>query len=397
MGDARWMQSALTLARRAVGRTWPNPAVGCVIVQDGRVIGRGVTEAGGRPHAETQALDHARALGSSTEGATVYVTLEPCAHQGRTPPCVQALIQAGITRVVCPISDPDPRVAGRGFTALRAAGVTVDTGLMADQARAVNAGFLARIERGRPHLVLKLAATLDGRIATRTGESRWITGPLARRVVHLMRARSDAILVGAGTARADDPMLDVRDLGMTDRHPVRIVADASLSLPLTGRLAATARQIPTWILHRPDPPRERLEALMALGVEPIEIPMTEQHLDMAAALRRLAERGVTRLMCEGGGRIAASLLSNDLVDELALFTAGKVIGGDGAPAVRGFGLDRLAGAPSLAMSGVERIGEDVLTRWTRADASRLSFVSSPDSRREAPPGSARPPPGRALR
>lgn len=365
MDDARWMLGALTLARRAVGRTWPNPAVGCVIVRDGRIIGRGVTEPGGRPHAETQALAHARALGLPTAGATAYVTLEPCAHQGGTPPCTEALIGAGIARVVCPIIDPDPRVSGRGVSALQAAGVTVLTGLMADAARAVNAGFLSRIERQRPHVLLKLAATLDGRIATRTGESRWITGPPARRAVHLMRAGSDAILVGAGTARADDPMLDVRDLGLTDRDPVRIVADASLSLPLTSRLAATAQQIPTWILHRPDPPQERLEALTELGVQPIEIPMAGGRLDMAAALRMLAVRGLTRIMCEGGGRVAASLLSAGLVDELALFTAGTVIGGDGAPAVRGFGLDRLGDAPGLDLVATRQIGDDVLTRWTR--------------------------------
>lgn len=365
MEDARWMRSALALARRAVGQTWPNPAVGCVIVRDGRVIGRGVTAPGGRPHAETQALDHAGRLGLTTAGATAYVTLEPCAHHGRTPPCAMALIEAGISTIVCPITDPDPRVSGRGFAALEAAGVAVRTGVLADDARAVNAGFLSRIQHGRPHVLLKLAATLDGRIATRTGESRWITGPLARRAVHLMRARSDAVLVGAGTARADDPMLDVRDLGLADCHPVRIVADASLSVPLTGRLAATARDIPTWLLHRPDPPHERLEALSQLDVETIEIPLADQHLNMARALEELADRGITRVMCEGGGRIAASLLSADLVDELALFTAGKVIGGDGAPAVRGFGLDLLAEAPGLRLTAVEQIGEDVLTRWTR--------------------------------
>lgn len=365
MDDARWMQSALTLAHRAVGRTWPNPAVGCVIVRDGRVLGRGVTEPGGRPHAETQALKHARSLGLPTEGATAYVTLEPCAHQGHTPPCTSALIDAGIARVVCPIIDPDPRVSGRGVATLEAAGISVTTGLLVDEARAVNAGFLTRIERGRPYVLLKLATTLDGRIATRTGESRWITGPSARRAVHLMRAGSDAILVGAGTARADDPMLDVRDLGLTDRHPIRVVADASLSLPLTGRLAATAHQIPTWVLHRPDPPQERRDALVEAGVQPIEIPLAAERLDMAEALKVLADRGVTRVMCEGGGRIAASLFSAGLVDELVLFTAGRVIGGDGAPAVRGFGLDRLGDAPGLALAGIEQVGDDVLTRWTR--------------------------------
>ena len=365
MDHARWMQGALTLATRAVGRTWPNPAVGCVIVASGRVIGRGVTAPGGRPHAETEALGQARALGHATQGATAYVTLEPCAHHGRTPPCTQALIQAGIARVVCAITDPDPRVSGQGFAALREAGVSVDVGVMADQARAVNAGFLSRIERGRPHVLLKLATTLDGRIATRTGESRWITGPAARRRVHLMRARSDAILVGAGTARADDPMLDVRGLGLESRSPVRIIADPSLSLPLTGRLAASAGAIPTWVLHRPTPPQDRFSALRELGVEMIETPLVGDRLDMQAALSSLADRGITRLMCEGGGRIAASLLSSDLVDNLALFTAGRAIGADGTAAVQAFGLDRLADAPYLTLTTIDAVGPDVLSVWQR--------------------------------
>jgi diaminohydroxyphosphoribosylaminopyrimidine deaminase/5-amino-6-(5-phosphoribosylamino)uracil reductase len=340
--------------------------VGCVLVRDGRVIGRGATARGGRPHAETEALAQARALGHDTAGATAYVTLEPCDHHGRTPPCTGALIDAGIVRLVCPITDPDPRVSGRGFAALREAGIAVDTGLLADEARTVNQGFLSRIERGRPHVLLKLAATLDGRIATRTGESRWITGPEARRRVHLLRARSDAILVGAGTARADDPMLDVRGIGLGDRAPVRIVADASLSLPLTGRLAATAREIPTWVLHRGTAPAERHDALADLGIETIEVPTQDGWLDMDAALAVLAERGITRLMCEGGGHIAASLLARGLVDEFALFSAGRAIGGDGAPAVRGFGLEHLADAPSMDLVGIERVGPDVLTRWVKA-------------------------------
>lgn len=365
MSDARWMQSALSLAGRRLGQTWPNPAVGCVIVRDGRVIGRGATAPGGRPHAETQALHQARELGFDTRGATAYVSLEPCAHHGRTPPCAGALVDAGIARVVCPLTDPDPRVSGRGFSVLRTAGVEVDVGLMADDARALNAGFLSRIERNRPRVLLKLATTLDGRIATRTGESRWITGPAARRAVHLMRARSDAILVGAGTARADDPLLDVRGLGLAECNPVRVVADAGLSLPLTGRLVATANDTPTWILHRPNAPRERMSALLDLNIQLIEVPLSGERLDMRAALSELAQRGITRLMCEGGGQIAASLLAAGLIDELALFTAGKMIGGDGTPAVRAFGLDALADAPGFELADVRQIGDDVLSRWIR--------------------------------
>ncbi|MEM7188382.1 MAG: bifunctional diaminohydroxyphosphoribosylaminopyrimidine deaminase/5-amino-6-(5-phosphoribosylamino)uracil reductase RibD [Pseudomonadota bacterium] len=362
MSDARWMASALALARRSLGRTWPNPAVGCLIVRGGRLLARGHTAPGGRPHAETEALARAQAAGHETSGATAYVTLEPCAHHGKTPPCVDALITAGISRVVCPLEDPDPRVAGRGFAALRTAGLSVDVGCLAAEARELNAGFLSRIECNRPLVTLKLAATLDGRIATRTGESRWITGPAARRLVHLMRAEHDAVLIGAGTARADNPMLDVRGLGLASK-PVRIVADSSLSLPLTGRLAATAGDQPLWVLHRTGAPADRAAALRGLGVETIEIETQDDRLSMPVALRALGGRGMTRILCEGGGQIAASLLSAGLVDQISLFSAGKVIGGDGLTAIGGFGLTALAEAPSFQLSATRPIGADTLSTW----------------------------------
>ena len=361
MDDARWMQSALALARRAVGRTWPNPAVGCVIVRDGRVLGRATTAIGGRPHAETEALRQAEPHG--TNGATAYVTLEPCAHHGKTPPCTAALIQAGIKRVVCALEDPDPRVAGRGIIALKGAGIDVDLGLMAQTARDINAGFLTRVERGRPHFVLKLACSLDGRIATKTGESRWITGPLARRRVHLMRAMADAVLIGGGTARADNPMLDVRNLGLQSRQPVRVVADGGLSIQLTSRLVETIEQQPLWILHRSDAPRDRARALRDLGATLIEVEDQNGILSMPDAARRLAEQGLTHVLCEGGGRIAASLLKDRLVDQLAVFSAGKVLGSDGYPAVQAFGLESLSDAPNFDLNHVERIGQDTLSWW----------------------------------
>ena len=367
-GDARWMHMALTLAARSLGRVAPNPAVGAVLVQGGRVLGRGATADGGRPHAEAVALDQARARygRQALTGATAYVTLEPCAHHGQTPPCAEALAAAGIARLVCPLEDPDQRVSGRGFAALAAAGVAVETGLMAAEARRLNAGFLSVVERRRPHLTLKLAATLDGRIATREGESRWITGAPARARVHLMRAQADAVLIGAGTARADDPMLDVRGLGPRAAQPVRIVADGGLSLPLTGRLAASAREIPVRVLHRPGAPAERRAALKGLGVEMVEVAAHNGGLlDMADALRRLAEGRITRVLCEGGGRLAAALLAGGLVDEIGLFTAGKAIGGDGVPGVGAFGLDRLAEAPGFELESVEPVGADVLSLWRR--------------------------------
>jgi diaminohydroxyphosphoribosylaminopyrimidine deaminase/5-amino-6-(5-phosphoribosylamino)uracil reductase len=367
-GDARWMRMALTLAGRSLGRVAPNPAVGAVLVQGGRVLGRGATADGGRPHAEAMALDQARTRygAGALRGATAYVTLEPCAHHGHTPPCAEALIKAGISRLVCPLEDPDPRVLGRGFAALEAAGVTVETGLMAVEARRLNAGFLSTVERRRPHLTLKLAMTLDGRIATRAGESRWITGAQARRRVHLMRARADAVLIGAGTARADDPMLDVRGLGPGMAQPIRVVADGGLSLPLTGRLAASAREVPVRVLHRQGAPAERRAALTGLGVETVETAASDSGmLDMVDALRRLAAGGITRVLCEGGGKLAAALLSARLVDEIALFTAGKAFGGDGVPGVASFGLDRLTEAPGFELASVEPVGGDVLSLWQR--------------------------------
>lgn len=369
MDDPRWMESALSLARRSLGRTWPNPAVGAVIVRDGRVLGRGATAPGGRPHAETVALAHARDRfgAEALHGATAYVSLEPCAHHGRTPPCTDALIEAGITRVVCPMIDPDPRVAGRGAEALKAAGVEVRMGVLASDAGKVNAGFLSRLQRGRPHIVLKLATTLDGRIATRRGESRWITGEQSRRRVHLMRTQHDAVLIGAGTARADNPMLDVRDLGQDERAPVRVLADGALSVPLTGRLVRTAQDQPLWILHRPGADASRRAALADLGAVPIAVGTDANGvLSMQAGMAKLCERGITRLLCEGGGRLAASLLAANLVDELALFTAGKAVGGDGVPSVYGFGLERLDGAPLFALDRVEPVGADVLSWWRAA-------------------------------
>lgn len=345
----------------------PNPSVGAIIVKDGIVLGRGATAPGGRPHAEVVALEQAHRLWGSgaLAGATAYVSLEPCAHHGHTGPCADALIAAGITRIVAPMEDPDTRVSGRGFAALRAAGLEVTVGMLADEAAHLNAGFFSRIARGRPWIQLKLATTLDGRIATRTGESRWLTGPAARRQVHMMRARADAVLIGAGTARIDDPMLDVRLPGSW-APTIRIVADGGLSLPLTGRLAATARSHPLWVLHRDNAPEERRAALTEIGAVPIAVPHYETgRLDMGQALEILGQRGLTRVMCEGGGQIAAALLSAGLTDELALFSAGGTIGGDGLPAVQGFGLERLGEMPRFTLASQRAIEGDVLSIWRR--------------------------------
>ncbi len=354
--DLRYMALALALGRQGQGAVWPNPAVGCVIVQGGRIVGRGRTADGGRPHAETRALTQAR---DAARGATAYVTLEPCAHHGRTPPCADALIAAGVARVVVAADDPDPRVSGRGLARLRDAGIEVETGLRGDEAREDLAGFLLRITRSRPFVTLKLAASLDGRIATATGESRWITGPEARRRVHLMRARHDAVMVGGGTARADDPMLNVRDLGI-ERQPVRVVLSRRLDFPRDGALARSARETPLWVCHDPAADSGPWKALGAVSL-PCEI--SGGQVVPAAALAALADQGITRLFCEGGAGLAASLLQAGLVDELVLFSAGVVIGAEGTPALSAIGLDRLAAAPRFGLHSSERVGGDMMTVW----------------------------------
>jgi diaminohydroxyphosphoribosylaminopyrimidine deaminase/5-amino-6-(5-phosphoribosylamino)uracil reductase len=360
--DAAWMNAALALAARGLGRVAPNPAVGCVLVANGRAVGRGWTQPGGRPHAERVALERA---GPLARGADAYVTLEPCAHHGRTPPCANALIAAGVARVICPLTDPDPRVAGRGFARLRDAGITVEVGLMAAEAAALNAGFLMRLRTGRPHLTLKLAATLDGRIATASGESQWISGPEARAEAHLLRARSDAIIVGSGTAIADDPSLDVRLRGLEDRSPIPVVLDGRARLPLTAGLARKGRG--TIVIHHGGAAPARVQALTDAGLRCIEVPQgADGRLSLPDALRALGAAGITRAMCEGGGQIAAALLKADLVDDLFWVAAGTVIGAEGLPAIGPLSLTELSAAPRFVRRETRPVGADLLTRWTRA-------------------------------
>jgi diaminohydroxyphosphoribosylaminopyrimidine deaminase/5-amino-6-(5-phosphoribosylamino)uracil reductase len=361
------MRAALGLARRGLGRVWPNPAVGCIVTSGDLVVGRGWTGPGGRPHAETIALAQA---GAASRGATAYVTLEPCAHTGRTPPCTDALIAAGIARVVIPMIDPDPRVSGRGIAALQAAGIPVEIGCLSEDAAAVNRGFLTRVTAGRPMLTLKLATSLDGRIATRTGESRWITGPEARAEVHLLRAQSDAVMIGAGTARSDDPRLDVRGIDLEGITPVRIVVAGTLDLPLTSNLGRTAGTAPLWLCHHADAPRARHAAWIEAGAELIEVPSdSEKRLDLRALVGELGKRGLTRILCEGGGQLAAALLSADLVDTIVTYTAGIAIGAEGVPVVGRLNTDALADARRFRLAGVERVGADLRTTWSRNDSS----------------------------
>ena len=364
--DTEHMRAALALARRGLGNTWPNPTVGCVLVRDGRVVGRGVTAPGGRPHAETVALAQA---GDLARGATAYVTLEPCSHHGRTPPCADALAAAGVARVVAACGDPDPRVDGRGVAALRAAGVDVAVGLMADEARALQAGFLTRVGFGRPMVTLKLASTLDGRIATRTGESQWITGPEARRAAHALRGQHDAVLAGVGTVLADNPELTCRIPGYRKNPDLRIVVDSRLRTPPVARVVATAAAVPTWFLHRVDADAERARTLQEAGARLIEIAGAEQGVDLAAGMQALGAAGLTRVLVEGGAQVAGGLLRAGLVDHIAWFHAPGVMGGDGWPAAQAFGTAALSDMPRFRRVDARPVGDDMLTEFTRCDAA----------------------------
>jgi len=359
--DLGAMRAALALARRGLGAVWPNPAVGCVIVNRGRVVGRGWTQPGGRPHGETEAL---RRAGEAAREGTAYVSLEPCCHWGQTPPCVDALIAGGVRRVVVALEDPDRRVAGEGLRRLRTAGLDVEVGLCTEEAAEVNAGFLSRLRLGRPLVTVKLATSLDGRIATASGESQWITGPLARERAHALRASHDAIMVGTGTVLADDPQLTCRLPGLGGRSPVRVVVDRHLRIPPAARLIASARRVPTWILTLGSADPARRATFLASGVVVIDVdPDRESQIDLAAALGVLGERGITRLLVEGGARLAAAFFRAGLVDRLAWVHAPLLIGGDGIPAIAGLKLEALSEAPGFERLSMETVGDDILATF----------------------------------
>ena len=345
--DYGHMQAALGLARRHLGRVWPNPSVGCVVVRDGVVLGRGVTAPGGRPHGEPQALAQA---GEQARGATVYVSLEPCNHHGKTPPCSEALIAAGVARIVVACEDPDPRVSGGGIRRLREAGIRVDVGLCAADALEVNFGFISRILKGRPGVTLKLATSLDARVATATGHSQWITSPESRARGHLLRANHDAILVGIGTVLADDPELTCRLPGLEAASPVRIVLDSALRLPATAKLVQGATSVaPTWVVTLAGADQARAAALEASGVRVLRVDADGTgRLSLAAVLTALAGQGITRLLVEGGPTVATGFLKAGLVDRVEWFRAPLLIGGDGLPAVGALDADLLSQALRLS-------------------------------------------------
>ena len=360
-GDLGAMRAALSLARRGLGSVWPNPAVGCVIIKDGRVVGRGWTQSGGRPHGETEAL---RRAGAAARGAAAYVSLEPCCHWGRTPPCVDALVAAGVRRVVVALEDPDPRVAGEGLRRLRAAGLEVEVGLCAEEAAEVNAGFLSRLRLGRPLVTLKFATSLDGHLATASGESQWISGPPARERAHALRASHDAIMVGIGTVVADDPQLTCRLPGLDHRSPVRVVIDRHLRIPPTARLIVDAGIVPTWVLTSRSADPGRRAAFLANGVTLIDVDLgRDGQIDLTRALAALGERGITRLLVEGGAQVAAAFIRSRFVDRLVWVHAPLVIGGDGIPAIAGLDVAALADAAAFERLATETIGEDVLTTF----------------------------------
>lgn len=355
LNDCAHMRHALGLAARGLGRVAPNPAVGCVIVsRHGRIAGRGWTGRGGRPHAETIALAQA---GEAARGGTAYITLEPCSHHGDTPPCADVLVQAGIVRVVAAVGDPDPRVNGRGFEGLREAGVEVRTPLLAREAADLNGGFFLRITKNRPYVTLKIAASMDGRIASANGESRWITGMEARRFGHLLRANHDAVLIGIETALADDPSLTCRIPGLDQDSPVRVVLDTRLRLSEQSKLVRTARDIPTLLFTVSDGGR----ALSECGIQIVKVARDVRgRPDIGAVLNELASRGTTRLLVEGGASVYASFLDRRVADQLEVFRAPLALGASGHAAIDALAAFSLDEAPRFVRAGTRELGADLL-------------------------------------
>ena len=360
MDDARFMALAFTLGRRGLGNTWPNPAVGAVIVKDGAIVGRGWTQPGGRPHAEVEALRHAK---KAAQGATMYVTLEPCSHQGQTPPCADAIIKAGIARVVSALEDPNPEVAGQGHARLREKGVIVDVGLGADEARRVHSGHIMRVTHRRPHVTLKLAVSADSKAGLAGRKPAVITAEAARVRVFQMRATSDAIMVGIGTLLSDNPQLTCRLPGMFERSPVRVVLDANLILPLATSVVATVRETPTWVFTSSKPSAIAEEILQHKGCKVFRVGEADGRLDLEDVLKVLAEQGITRLMVEGGPKVAGGFAAAGLVDELALLRGGKTIGAGGIEPIEGMPLDGFTG--QLHARGSEKLGPDTLEIYRR--------------------------------
>lgn len=358
------MAAALEMGRRNVGQTFPNPAVGALILDArGHVAGRGWTARGGRPHAEPLAI---AAAGERARGGTIYVTLEPCSHFGRTPPCANAIVQAGLARVVAAIGDPNPLVAGRGFAILRTAGIAVAVGVGAQEARRAHAGHISRVLRGRPHVQLKIAASADGKSALAGRQPVRITGEAARAATYLLRAEADAVMIGIGTVLADDPLLTVRLPGMEDRSPMRVVLDSQLRTPLKSQLVRTAGEAPTLLVASEDASAGREAALLSAGVEVLHVPEGRNgRVDLLSALRGLGEQGITRVLVEGGPILSGALLRENLADEFLLFEAPQALGEDALPAIEGGALDGVLRDPAWSVVEDRVIGPDRFRRLWR--------------------------------
>lgn len=357
MNDDELMREALRQAQLGLGRTSPNPPVGSVIATaEHGLIARGYHHRAGEPHAEAMAL---REAGEAARGATLYCTLEPCCHHGRTPPCAQAIIDAGVARVVYAATDPDIRCAGEGEAALRAAGLDVTAGLLAGEVAELYEPYFKHKQTGQPFVTLKLAMTLDGKVATRTGDSRWITGEPARALVHRWRDETDAVLVGVGTVLADDPQLTARGPKLDDREPMRVVVDTQARTPVTAQVLATAGHC--LIAVGPDAPAERVSALRDAGAEVVDREVaSDGKLSLQALLAHLGQRNIMSVLCEGGPRLAAGLVRDGLVDKYRLFYAPKLVGAEGLPAFGPLGLQQMSEAVGLELRAVERVGEDLL-------------------------------------
>jgi diaminohydroxyphosphoribosylaminopyrimidine deaminase/5-amino-6-(5-phosphoribosylamino)uracil reductase len=356
--DERFMWIALDLARRGRGSTSPNPMVGAVVVRDGKIVGTGYHQAPGGPHAEVAAL---RQAGEKARGAVLYVNLEPCAHRGRTGPCADAIIRAGISRVVAAMEDPNPLVAGKGFRKLAEAGIELKRGVLEEKALRLNEVYVKFITTGRPFVIVKTAVTADGKTATRTGRSRWITGEKARAFVHRLRHNSDAIAVGIDTVLRDDPLLTARLEGGGGRDPLRVIVDSRARLPLDARVINSASRAATLLAVTPAAPADKLRALEEKGVEILLLPGREGRVDLDALMRKLGERGVCQLMVEGGGNLNYSLLEAGLVDKLMLFMAPLIIGGRESPtSFEGAGVARLEEAWRLKDMEIKQYDGDLL-------------------------------------
>ena len=361
--DKKWMSVALSLAKRTKGATWPNPNVGCVIVKDDKLIGRGWTAPTGRPHAETQAL---KSAGAASANSTAYVTLEPCAHTGKTKPCTSSLIRANVARIVIATRDPDPRVSGQGLKLLKNVGISITEGILKDEACYEHFGFFNRILNGKPKITLKLATSLDGKIATKNNESKWITGERSRKLTHLYRMQSDAVMIGSRTAIMDDPSLNVRHI-TTKQQPAKIIIDTTLKTPLTSKIFQSANEFKTIICCGHNVDQSLVSIWINQGSKIIKCKTNiDGKIDLIDAMKHLGTIGINNIFCEGGASLATSLLKADLIDEFISMTSGLLIGANGRSVVGNFDNLSISKLPILKLRESYKYGQDVVSIWSKS-------------------------------